>query len=257
MTIDPIRAVLFDMGGTLEELYYDETLRQEATCGLHALLAERSLDPGLDLPGLQATVLSGIKTYQVWREQREVELPPEKLWTEYIFPNHGLSRERLMAAADELAFFYETRYYARGLRPEAPAVLEALHSQGLRLAIISNVLSRRTVPLKLVEYGIAHYFDPVLASTVLGFRKPNPRIFLEATRLLGLPPAACAYVGDTVSRDVIGARRAGYGLAIQIKSFLTDKADRRAADVSPDAIIHDLRQVVDLVTRPTGRAHGN
>lgn len=257
MASDPIRAVLFDMGGTLEELHYDEALRQEATRDLQALLTERGLDPGMDLPLLQATVLSGLKSYQAWREQREVELPPERLWTEYIFPNHGLSRERLAAAADELAYFYETRFYARSLRREAPAVLEALHAQGLRLAIISNVLSRRTVPLMLAEYDIAHYFDPVLSSTVLGWRKPNPRIFLEAARLLGLPPAACAYVGDTVSRDVIGARRAGYGLAIQIRSFLTDKADQGAAEVPPDAIIRDLHQIIDLVIHPTGRADGH
>jgi putative hydrolase of the HAD superfamily len=55
-------------------------------------------------------------------------------------------------------------------------------------------------------------------------------------------------VGDTVSRDVIGARRAGFGLAIQIQSFLTERSDRGTADVPPDAVVHDLREVVDLVS---------
>ncbi len=87
-----------------------------------------------------------------------------------------------------------------------------------------------------------------MTSSNFGWRKPNERIFHEATRLMGLPPAACAYVGDTVSRDVIGARRAGYGLAIQIESFLTDQIDQRdRTDVRPDAVIHDLMQVVGLV----------
>jgi len=72
-----------------------------------------------------------------------------------------------------------------------------------------------------------------------------------------LPPAACAYVGDTVSRDVIGARRAGYGLVIQIKSFLTDKADRGTVSVPPDAVIHDLRQIINLVTPNTETLHDN
>lgn len=70
-----------------------------------------------------------------------------------------------------------------------------------------------------------------------------------------LSPAACAYVGDTVSRDVIGARRTGYGLAIQIRSFLTDKADRGTGNVPPDAVIEDLRQIVDLVTLNTETVH--
>jgi putative hydrolase of the HAD superfamily len=255
MAINPIRSVVFDLGGTLEDLYYDETIRQEATRGLREFLRGLELEPGLSLPDLQATVLSGMETYQTWREQSEIELSPERVWLEYIFANHGVSKDRLAAAADDIALFYETRYYARSLRPEAPAVLEALHEQGFRLAIISNVLSRRLVPSKLAEYGIAHYFDPVVTSSALGWRKPNARIFEEAVRLMQLPPEACAYVGDTVSRDVIGARRAGYALAIQIKSFLTDKADRDSDPVPPDAVIHDLRQVIDLVNPHSETVH--
>jgi hypothetical protein len=49
MTGTPIQAVLFDMGGTLEDLYYDDEIRRKATRGLHALLIERGLDPGLSL----------------------------------------------------------------------------------------------------------------------------------------------------------------------------------------------------------------
>jgi putative hydrolase of the HAD superfamily len=247
MTTNPIWAVLFDMGGTLENLISDETIRREATRGLRELLRKLGVDPGLSLPALQATVLAGLQAYQAWRDKKEIELPPERVWTEYIFPDHGLSEERLMDAAEELAFFCAAHYHTRSLRPEAPAVLETLHKQGFRLAIISNVNSRQLVPCKLADYGIARYFDPVVTSSCLGWRKPNERIFGEATRLMQVPPEVCAYVGDTVSRDVIGARRAGFGLAIQIRSFLTERSDRGTGSVRPDAVIHDLMEVVDLV----------
>ena len=253
MVAVPIRAVVWDMGGTLEEVYYNEAIQQEATRGLRDLLAERGLDPGLDLDGLQNAVLAGMKAYQAWREESEVELPPERVWQEYLFPDQGLPRERLAAAAEDLTFFYETHYQVRRLRPEAPAALEALHGKGFRLAIISNIISRRLVPDKLDEYGIARYFDPVVTSSSYGWRKPNARIFQEATRLMALPPAACAYVGDTVSRDVIGARRAGYGLAVQIKSFLTTQVDHGTDRVRPDAVIGDLTEIVELVV-PKGEA---
>jgi putative hydrolase of the HAD superfamily len=251
-----IQAVLFDMGGTLEELYNDEAIRQEATRGLRELLRERGIDPGLSLPDLQAAVSSGLETYQAWRKKSEIELAPDVVWGEYILAGHGLSQEQLSAAAEDIAFFYETHYHRRSLRPEAPAALEALRTQGFRLAIISNIISRRLVPCKLVEYGIAHYFDPVVTSSSLGWRKPNERIFDEAARLMQLPPKTCAYVGDTISRDVIGARRAGYGLAIQIKSFLTASSDRGAEDVEPDAVIRDLTEVVELVTFAREAIHG-
>ena len=253
MAINHIRAIVFDMGGTLENLTNDDDIRQQATRGLQELLRGLGLDPGLSLPDLQATVLSGIKAYRVWREKSEIELPPERVWTEYILTSYGLSQERLAAAAEDITFYYETHFHVRSLRPEAPVVLDVLHNRGFRLAIISNIISRRLVQRKLCEYGIAQYFDPVVTSSNFGWRKPNARIFEEAARLMQLPPAACAYVGDTLSRDVIGARRAGYGAVIQIKSFLTDKADRGTGSASPDAVIHDLSQLVNLVTVPISK----
>ena len=243
-----IQAVLFDMGGTLEELYNDEAIRRAAICGLRELLCQRELDPGLSLPDLQSAVSSGMRAYQAWRAQSEAELAADGVWGEYILADYGLSQERLSAAAEDIAYFYETHYHTRCLRPEAPVALEALRARGFRLAIVSNVISRQLVPQKLAEYGIAHYFDPVVTSSSLGWRKPNERIFDEALHLMNLPPGACAYVGDTVSRDVVGARRAGFGLVIQIKSFLTERSDRGTEAVPPDAVIHDLMEVVDLVT---------
>lgn len=252
MAIIPIQAVLFDMGGTLENLYSDETIRQEATRDLRTLLRRLNLDPGLNLADLHSTVLSGIRAYQAWRKDSQMELSPEKVWTEYVLTNHGAAKERLAAAAEDITLFYETHYQVRSLRPEAPAALESLHKQGFRLAIISNIISRRLVPNKLAEYGIAHYFAPVVTSSNFGWRKPNALIFEEAARLMQLPPAACSYVGDTLSRDVIGAQRAGYGLAIQIKSSLTTRADRGTVRVKPDAVIHDLGQIIDLVSPGQG-----
>ncbi len=249
MTITEIQAVAFDLGGTLEDLYSDEAKRMEVTRGLSRLLVERDLDPCLSLHDLQATVLSGLEAYHRWREGREVELPPERVWTEFIFPDQGLPKDRLAQAAEDLMFFYETHAHVRTLRPEAPAALDALQQKGFRLAVISNIVSRQLTPARLEQYGIARYFDPIMTSAEYGWRKPNERIFHEAARLMNLPPAACTYVGDTVSRDVIGARRAGYGMAIQIRSFLTAQLDRDADPEPPDVVIENLMQVVDLVTR--------
>jgi hypothetical protein len=55
---------MFDVGGTLEEPYYDDTIRQEATCGLQDLLRRSGLDSKLGLPGLREAVLSGMAVYQ-------------------------------------------------------------------------------------------------------------------------------------------------------------------------------------------------
>lgn len=121
-----LRAVLFDMGGTLEELYYTEATRTQATRGLQQLLSQLGLDPHLSLAQLQTTVLAGMKAYANWREATEIELPSERVWTEYIFPDHGLPKDQLMAAAEDITFYYESHFhavrelYSRGT-PEMPS----------------------------------------------------------------------------------------------------------------------------------------
>jgi putative hydrolase of the HAD superfamily len=249
MTASPIRAVIFDLGGTLEDVYYDDSLRLQATYGFRDLLAKHDLHPGLAIPDLCAVIKSGMTKYKKWCEESERELPPERVWNEFVFTNHDLPKEKLAAIGEELAFYWDTRFSKRGLRPEVSTLLDALRERGFRLGVISNINSRTMVPQNLTEYGIRHYFEIVLTSAEFGWRKPNPRIFLEATRLMKLQPTECAYVGDTVSRDVVGARRAGYGLAIQIKSFLTAQSDCETDVEPPDAVIQNLMQVVDVVTR--------
>jgi hypothetical protein len=47
MAINPIQAVVFDMGGTLEDLYYDDTIRHEATRQIKSFLTDKA-DHGTD-----------------------------------------------------------------------------------------------------------------------------------------------------------------------------------------------------------------
>lgn len=259
-TTGPVRAVVFDLGGTLEDVTYDHELRAGAAHDLLRLMVERGLHPQLTAEEVGAHVAAGLDAYTRWREQTEIELPPERVWGEFIFPDCGLDAGRLADTAEELAFFFETHFFRRSVRPEAAEALDGLAARGYRKAVISNIMSRRLVGVKLAEYGIAHHFDPIVSSSVFGRRKPHEGIFLECARLLGLPPAECAYVGDTISRDVNGARRAGYGLAIQIKSFLTAKSDKATDITPPDAVVQDLREVLAVVEtwhrQPAARAAG-
>lgn len=244
----PIRAVIFDLGGTLENVYYDDEFRLKATPGMRAILAKHDLDPGLSDEDLYHVIKTGMKTYGKWREETNLEKTPEQVFSEYVFTR--LPRERVAAIGEELAFYWDNYFSTRTARPETSTAIAALHAHGFRLGVISNITSRCLVPYKLAEYGIQKYFEVVLCSCETGWRKPNPRIFREMTQRLKLDPSECAYVGDTISRDVIGAHRAGYRLAIQIKSFLTAHSDRTTDVEPPDAVVESLTQVLDVVKSP-------
>ena len=77
MTID---TVLFDMGGTIEDIHFDRALRLKALPGILALLAgEGILLSGTDQEIL-GKLLSRNAEYKAWSEKAKIESPPETIW---------------------------------------------------------------------------------------------------------------------------------------------------------------------------------
>ena len=99
----------------------------------------------------------------------------------------------------------------------------------------------------LETYGIRSFMEDVTVSSVTGYRKPHPEIFRISLRQMQARPEECVYVGDTVSRDIIGPKQVGFAKAVQIRSFLSEQKDvGLSRDVfQPDTVVRDLR---DLVT---------
>lgn len=90
--------------------------------------------------------------------------------------------------------------------------LDRLRAAGLKLAVVSN--SEGTIEQMLVEVGLRPLLDTVVDSTVVGFTKPDPRIFGVALERLGVAAADALMVGDSPSADVDGARAAGIRAAL-------------------------------------------
>ena len=88
-------------------------------------------------------------------------------------------------------------------------MLQALKSRGYHLGVISNNASLYNVFRVLEDYGIRGFMEDVTVSSVTGYRKPHPEIFRIALRQMQAKPEMCVYVGDTVSRDIIGPQAGG------------------------------------------------
>ncbi len=87
------------------------------------------------------------------------------------------------------------------------SALDALRNDGVRLALVSDT-SDETVRV-WPETPLASRFGVTVFSCIEGIRKPDPRMYYRALELLGLPAAACAYVGDGGSHELSGARAVG------------------------------------------------
>jgi 2-haloacid dehalogenase len=92
--------------------------------------------------------------------------------------------------------------------PEALHVLALLHTR-CRTGVVSNYELADIQRKRLASSGLAELLDVVVISGDSGVEKPDPAIFDEALRRLGLRPSQCLFVGDSLASDAEGARNAG------------------------------------------------
>lgn len=245
MSID---AVFFDMGGTIETYWFDDDLRLHATPGIQKQLIEADIDLGLDNEQLYGVVAEGLARYKEWKNRTLEELTPLQVWRDFIFSGYLINVNRLATIAEELMFCVDTRYYQREMRPEMPAVLEAIRQMGLKIGLISNICSRDQVPYNLEQYGILKYFDPIVLSCEYGRRKPDPAIFHYAARLASVPTRNCIYVGDSILHDIRGACRSGFRMSVQILN-LDERCDEcdDYEGIVPDAVITQMDELLSIL----------
>lgn len=243
-----INTVLFDMGGTLEDIFADAESEKQAAQNICDMLAGYGLDPQIDGDEMLQRVKEGWRCYGTYRDSTNIELKPEYIWCDYLLRDFGFPREKLVPHCEELAHMWEVTNHRRQLRPRVKEMLEALRGAGIKLGIISNTAAMYQVFDSLEKYGIRDYFQDVTLSSVTGIRKPSPEIFNVALHQVRSVPEECVYVGDTVSRDVIGSKRAGFAVAIQIGSKLTKEKDQGVVhEYEPDYVIEDIYEVYTIV----------
>jgi putative hydrolase of the HAD superfamily len=191
---DEVRAVLFDVGNTLMWLDHariaEILVREGVACDEASVrTAEMRARPAID------PFLAGAAK----RESRETT----RRYADLVVD--GVAASAPAAARDAVVAAWPGLW----VRPPADArpTLDVLARRGFRLGVVSN--SDGGVRGRLEGAGLAAPLACVVDSAVVGVEKPDARIFAAAAAELALPPAACVYVGDFHSIDVLGARGAG------------------------------------------------
>jgi putative hydrolase of the HAD superfamily len=95
----------------------------------------------------------------------------------------------------------------RLVMPGVPDALARLAGRGLRLVVVSN--SDGTVAQSLEAAGLLQHMTLVVDSALVGFEKPDPRIFVAALERAGADATRTLHIGDLYHADVLGARGAG------------------------------------------------
>ena len=97
--------------------------------------------------------------------------------------------------------------------PEAHREMLARLRNAYRMAIFSNFDYAPALLDLLDREFIAGWFDPIVISAVIGYRKPGRAAFDHALAVAAEPAEAILFVGDSLSDDVAGARGVGLDIA--------------------------------------------
>jgi putative hydrolase of the HAD superfamily len=237
--VDIVEAIFFDMNGTLR-MRESHELTQRAAFGRMLELLEKK-----DAPESFWEELSRRhKAYGNWAQENLLQLPEAEIWARWLMPE--VPRKKLEPVAEELTLAWSERKGRTVPKPGAGETLRELKERGYRLGVISNSMSSMDIPRCLDAFGWKDLFEVVVLSSAVKCRKPAPEIFWEATSRIGVEPAHCAYLGNRISRDVVGCKRAGFALGIILEPSSGPRPDEQDQIVQPDLVIHSLSELLGI-----------
>lgn len=188
-----VKGVLIDWGGVL-------------TTGLHEAIAEWIVADGIDATHYRDLM-------------RELVLHAYEGSVEGDSAIHALERGEIDVAT------FERDLAARlltvdGVPPEAEGLLTRMFSgfrpvpvmyemlRSARAAGLTTCLLSNSWGDHYLREGWDDFFDQVVISGEVGMRKPEPRIFQHALRLVELPPEQCVFIDD-IEANIEAARALG------------------------------------------------
>jgi len=236
---------LFDFGGVFEDLEFDEGQLKKGLCKITSLLNEKL--PKISSRWSDKSIIDGLKAYQGWSKKSFQELAPPELWTNFLLRGWGVKANTIRSFAEDMSYILELFMYRRRLRPEGKSTLQELKRSGYLVGLVSNTISRKLIPDRLKMHNLWSYFDVITLSSVIGVRKPAPGIFQEALNRLNARASESVFVGDTISRDVAGAKAVGFGCTIVIESGVSKIKDEGKNKLKPDLRIRNLDELLNIL----------
>lgn len=218
----PIRAVFLDLDDTLCDTIGCRPQRMRAALSHVCAVTDRS-----DLDELVARALEPIHG------------PVSARGLATVLDEIGVRDAALVADAERIFF---TDYSALRFFPEVPETVARLSRQYV-LGIISNAEAAQEG--KVRHLGLDRLIRHVTLSGVVGFEKPDPRIFAAALDAAGIAASAAVFVGDRLDTDIAGAKAAGMRAV-----HSNHRGDPRRDDLpAPDATITRFAELPAVLER--------
>ena len=226
MLSQPIRAVLFDLDGTLIDTLPD---LHAAACAMLNDLGR----PPLPLESIRAYVGRGIPNL-----------------IKRVLANSLHVAEDPNPPPPEAVASYRRHYaHENGRNAKVyPGVLEGLASlraQGVPLGVVTNKADTFIQPL-LEQTRLSGYFEVLVGGDRLPKVKPDPMPLVWACGRLGVSPTEALFIGDSIN-DALAARAACCPVFLLPYGY---NEDRDVHELDCDAIVESVRDAVKLIRTP-------
>ncbi|MFA5424001.1 MAG: HAD family hydrolase [Phycisphaerae bacterium] len=208
-TLNPIKAVCFDLGETLlnfgqvnavklfnvgAKLTYDYLKSRSQPVGQFKSYSRRNLNAirwRYWLSLLTANDFDARELFKKINQPRGIRLADPQ-WDELIW------------------LWYEPLSKCATVETDIKETLAELKNMNLTLAILSNTfINDIALEKQLTAFGMLEYFDIRMYSYQFPYRKPNKRIFRAAAKRIDLPPENIMFVGDKIYADIRPAMKLG------------------------------------------------
>jgi len=239
-----IRALLFDVNGTLIDIETDDGLEEIYRAIGHFLAYQGIVLHRWEVRDLYVQILQQQRAVS---SETFVEWDAVEVWREFL--QRGASdytRSLPAQKREQLPLFLAELY--RGiarkrlrLHPQVQETLDQLSSR-YHMAVVTDAQSAYAVP-ELHAVGLLKYFNPIIVSGDYGYRKPDPRLFQRALDALQVRPEQAIFLGNDFYQDIFGAQQVG------MKTIFVsyDQGNTSHQTISPDYTISRFDELPQAV----------
>ncbi len=196
-------AVIFDLGGVVVSSPLHAIARYECKHGI--------------TEGFINRVVVDTGASGAWSRLERGELPIEQFYDE--FDRDCERAGRSISARDMMVSIAE----GAGPHPQMIAAIRTIREQGLRVAALTNNWISEEKRDKGAN-DLRPLFHVFVESSVVGLRKPDPRIYQHVCAELGVEPRAAVFLDD-IGRNLKTARQLG------MTTIKVDDPDRALAEL--------------------------
>ena len=233
MVVLKIKAVLFDLGGTLVNIWAPEITYQTLLSSFGIDRSTEAIREAIELVEKEfaesnyGSKYGKVSYTQYWDR-----------WDANVLKHLGI-RQSQIPAIEVLAKWW--KYADCVAYPDAKGSLERLKQIGVRVGLVSNAYEEDIDPI-LSKAGLEkRLFDVVVGVNTIKKAKPQPDIFRYALAKLDAKPKETIFVGDHIDNDYRGAR------AVGIRALLVERKNMGTDDTSGIEKVRSLQEIFKFV----------